>query len=274
MNIDFGNIFSVLLNTLTKFLPILLCVVAFILFIYCVKNKIHVKWFTFFKKSFRPKRGNFGLYVYCGAQGKGKTFSLIEYLLDNKDHIEIFSNINGLQHLTYTYYIGFNGLIEIKHKLDNNELDYDTNKQLVIIYDEIFTELQKKSRLNKEVLDFLCQMRKRKIIFLTTAQYWPEIPIEFRRFCRYQIQCNMIPVLWFGILIKKFHDAEQMKWDMQENEFVAPLISTTITKTRKFVAESYDTFLRISSVVDYSSAPSIKARHESNEDEQEEIENL
>ena len=82
-------------------------------------------------------------------------------MLDNRNSIELFSNIKGIKNIDYTYYTGFDGLIEIKHKLDDGTLVYDHEKQLVIIYDEIFTELQRYSKLNKEVLDFLCQMRKR-----------------------------------------------------------------------------------------------------------------
>ena len=91
-------------------------------------------------------------------------------------------------------------------------------------------------------------MRKRKIIFLTTCQYWAELPITYRRFCRYQIDCNMFPVLWTGFLIKTFHDAELMKWSNDDQDFIAPITETTFTKCRKLVANSYDTFLRISSV--------------------------
>lgn len=90
-------------------------------------------------------------------------------------------------------------------------------------------------------------MRKRKIIFLTTAQEWAEIPLSFRRFCRYEVQCNMINFFGLGILIKRFGDAENMKWDEEAQEHVCPIVSTTITKCRKFIANSYDTFLRISS---------------------------
>lgn len=169
-------------------------------------------------------------------------------MLDNRNSIECFCNIKGIKNVDYTYYTGFSGLIDIKEKLDNGTLNYDSEKQLVIVYDEIFTELQKYSKLNKDVIDFLCQMRKRKIIFLTTAQEWAEIPLSFRRFCRYEIQCNMINIFGLGILIKRFGDAEQMKWDEELQEHICPVTETTITKCRKYIANSYDTFLRISSV--------------------------
>lgn len=218
-----------------------------ILLVLCIKLKVKIKFKTFLKRGFSPKRGDFGLYVYDGKQGKGKTYSLVEYLIDNRNSIEIFCNIKGITNVDYKYYTGFTQLIDIKNKLDNDTLIYDKEKQLVIVYDEIFTELQKNSKLNKDVIDFLCQMRKRKIIFLTTAQEWAEIPLTFRRFCRYEIQCNMLNIFGLGILIKRFGDAENMKWDELEQEHVCPIVSTTITKCRKFVANSYDTFLRISS---------------------------
>lgn len=220
--------------------------IIFVIICWCYKVKI--KWRTFFKRGFLPVRGDFGVYCYCGKQGTGKTYSVVEYLLDNRDHIEVFCNIADIDNLNYTYFTGFDGLIELKHKLDNDELIYDKKKQLVFVYDEIFTELQKQSKLNKEIIDFLCQMRKRKIIFLTTAQEWAEIPLSFRRFCRYEIDCKMYNFLFIGILLKHFRDAENMKWSDEEQEHVAPLVSNTITKTRKWISNSYNTFLRISSV--------------------------
>ena len=222
--------------------------IIIITIVFCIKYKVKIKWKTFLKRGFSPKRGNFGLYVYDGKQGKGKTYSLVEYLLDNRNSIEVFCNIKGIKNIDYFYYTGFKELVDIKHKLDNDTLIYDKEKQLVIVYDEIFTELTKKSDLNKEIIDFLCQMRKRKIIFLTTAQEWAEIPLSFRRFCRYEIQCNMINFLGLGILIKRFGDAEQMKWDEEQQEHTCPITETTITKCRKFISNSYDTFLRISSI--------------------------
>ena len=254
----------------------ILVIIGLILIFYCINNKVHVKVKTFLEKGFKPVRGAFGIYCYCGKQGKGKTYSLVEYLQDNKDNLIVFCNIANIIGIDYVHFTGFTELIKIKQILDYNYIDLsdlekyinklgfdekrtnkiikllidkkENKKQLVIVYDEIFTELQRYSRLNKDVLDFLCQMRKRQIIFLTTAQEWAEIPLTFRRFCRYEIDCNMIPLIFTGILIKTFKDAENMKWSDIDQEHIAPLLETTITHTRKKIADSYDTFLRISSV--------------------------
>jgi hypothetical protein len=235
-----------------------------ILIIYLIKNKIKIKLRTFKGKGFRPERGNFGLYVYAGKQGTGKTYSVVEYLLDNKRDIQVYCNIAGIDGINYYHFTGFKQLLELKEALDTNKLIYDKSKQLVFVYDEIFTELLKGDRLNKPVIDFLCQMRKRKIIFLTTCQEWAELPLSFRRFCRYEIDCNMRPFLWTGVLIKTFKDAENMKWDNEYQEHVAPLVETTITKCRKSIADSYNTFLRISSVELPGASTTHKGNYSSN----------
>lgn len=201
-----------------------------------------------FKKGFKPSRQNFGLYTYTGNQGKGKTYSLIEYMYDNKDNCIFFGNLKNLKipNLIYFYYDGFSGLVEIKQNLDKGLYDsYIKDKQIVFIFDELFTELQKTSRLGLQVQDFLCQLRKRKIIFLTTAQVWPEIPLYFRRLCRFQIDCNMFSFINTGFIIKKFNDAENMKWDNDLQEHVAPTLELSFSKVRKAVSNCYDTRERI-----------------------------
>jgi len=198
-----------------------------------ITQHIHIKVKTFFRRGFAPKRGKFGVYCYCGKQGRGKTYSVVEFLKDQID-IPIYSNIKSVTNVPYTYFNGFDELLKLRDKHD-----------CIIVYDEIFTALTKTSKINTDVLDFLSQMRKRRIIFLTTAQEWLEINITLRRYCRYQIECNMMNILGFGILIKRFYDAEQMKWSQLDNEYVAPLIETTISKCNLSVANSYDTFEQI-----------------------------
>lgn len=194
-----------------------------------------IKFKTFFKKGFAPKRGKFGVYCYCGKQGSGKTYSAVEFILNNSN-LPIFSNVSTIKGVKYTYFSGFDNLLKLRNQHD-----------CIIFYDEIFTALTKSSRINTDVLDFLSQMRKRRIIFITTAQEWLEINITLRRYCRYQIECQMLNILGLGVLVKRMYDAEQLKWSNDDNEYVAPLIETTISKCNLSVANSYDTFEQIKS---------------------------
>ena len=210
---------------------IILIVVLIIILIRFRHTKI--KWKTFFRKGFAPKRGKFGVYCYCGKQGSGKTYSAIEFLLNNSD-LPIYANISTIKGVEYTYFNGFDELLKLRDKTD-----------CIIVYDEIFTALTKSSKMSREVLDFLSQMRKRRIIFITTAQEWLEINITLRRYCRYQIECSMRNLFGLGVLTKHMYDAEQLKWSNEDNEYVAPLIETTISKCNLNVANSYDTFEQI-----------------------------
>ena len=194
-----------------------------------------IKFKTFLKKGFAPKRGKFGVYCYCGKQGQGKTYSAVEFILNNS-HMPIYSNVSTIKGVDYTYFNGFDNLLKLRNKTD-----------CIIFYDEIFTALTKSSKINQQVLDFLSQMRKRRIIFITTAQEWLEINITLRRYCRYQIECQMLNFFGLGILIKHFYDAEQLKWSNDDNEYIAPLLETTISKCNLDIANSYDTFEQIKS---------------------------
>ena len=183
-----------------------------IIILVIVFRHTRIKWKTFFHKGFAPKRGKFGVYCYCGKQGSGKTYSVVEFLLDNKD-IPIYSNIATLKGVKYKYFTGFDQLLQLRNKTD-----------CIIVYDEIFTALTKTSKINTDVLDFLSQMRKRRIIFITTAQEWLEINITLRRYCRFQIECQMLNLLGLGILVKRLYNAELLKWSNDDNEYIAPLI--------------------------------------------------
>ena len=208
-------------------------IILLFIIIYMITNHVHIKYKTFLQKGFFKTSKPYGVYCYCGKQGKGKTYSVVEFLLNNSNQ-EIFCNISSIKGLKYNYINGIDELLSLRNK---------TN--CIIVFDEIFTILQKGTKMNDDILDFLSQMRKREMIFITTAQEWLEINMTLRRYCRYQIECNMISIFGYPILFKKMYDAEKMKWSQEENEYIAPLISTTISHGLKKVILSYDTYEQI-----------------------------
>lgn len=112
----------------------------------------------------------------------------------------------------------------------------------IIFYDEIFTEISKGSKLGPQVLEFLAQMRKRQIVFITTCQEWLELPVTLRRFVRFHIPVRIISIFGLNLLIETYEDAEQMKWDNLENEYIAPVVATKISKLNKDITKLYDTW--------------------------------
>lgn len=216
-----------------KYLLILLLVIVVIVI---HTNHIRIKWKTFFHRGFKAMRGQFGIYCYTGKQGNFKTYSVVETLLTQFNDMRIYSNVTSIQGVEYTPIGDFDDLLSLRNEHD-----------CVIVFDEIFTALTRSSKITTEVLDFLSQMRKRRIILLTTAQEWLEISMTFRRYCRYRVDCQAYQLPWVTLVIKRFYDAENMHWSNDDNDYVAPLLETTISKTNLYVANSYDTFEQIHS---------------------------
>lgn len=221
----------------------------FLIPIYYFFKGYRIKFLSFLKKGVRMDTVPFGVYTYVGKQGSGKTYSCVSFLLDNFKDYEIYSNVRSIKGFNYTYFNGLDNLLKLKNK-----------KHIIIFYDEIFSLLTKNTKMTTDVLNFLSQMRKREIIFVTTAQEWLEINMTLRRYCRYKIDCRIKHFLGYNILIKSFCDAEQMKWSQIDNEYVCPLISCTISKINKYICDSYDTFEQIDKPHDFVFVENVERR--------------
>lgn len=211
-------------------------IVLILVISYLLINKVHIKIKTFFQKGYYKKESKFGVYCYVGKQGKGKTQAAYSFLRDNKDK-RIYANMKSIKGIHYKYFNGLDELLKLREE-----------SNCIIFYDEIFKIMTKGTKFNEDIMDFLSQMRKREIIFITTAQEWLEIPITLRRYCRFMIDCNIKSVLGYPIIIKRFGDAENMAWDNLQNEYVCPIIETVIEHGRKKVVYGYDTYEQIPSV--------------------------
>ena len=218
----------------------IICIICFFV-LYIWKNHLHIDFPTFFKKGFKKLDHKFGLFCYTGKQGTGKTYSAVKFCIGQKlenDYI-IITNVKSFNIFSDTIYMpDIMEIIKFCSSFEGNE------KNILIFFDEIFTVLEKGGALQKEVLSFLSQLRKRKIILVTTAQEWSEIHITFRRYVRFQISCNMkaLPITSMAIIVNQINDGDQIRWDNDSQDFIAPIIQTNIAKGNLSVIESYDTF--------------------------------
>lgn len=200
------------------------------------KNKIKIKWKTFFQKGFKREKNIWGVYCYCGKQGSSKTGNVISYLYENRDKV-IYANLTSIneEEIPYTYISGLEDLLELRKEHD-----------CIIFFDEIFTEITKHQKISKDVMDFLSQMRKRRIIFITTCQEWRLLPLDFRLYVRYQINCSMFSLPFFGACsLKNIIDGDNIKWSDEEQDFVGALIENTVSHCVKKVYDLYDTYEQI-----------------------------
>ena len=186
------------------------------------------------------------VFVIVVNNGKGKTYSSIKFCIDRKLATDcvIYTNVTSFNMFSDTIFItDINELIDTVISYCDS-LPADTQPNIIIFFDEIFTILEKGTKINKKILSFISQLRKRKIILVTTAQEWLEINVTFRRYVRFQIDCNMVslPILNTAFLINAVNDGEQLKWSQEENEYIAPRIQTNISKGNLAIINAYDTF--------------------------------
>lgn len=184
--------------------------------------------------------------------GTGKTYSAVKFCIDRKlaNNSIIITNVLSFNIFSDTIFItDINDLIDYVIDYCDN-LSSDEQPNIIIFFDEIFTILEKGTKINSKILSFISQLRKRKIILITTAQEWLEINITFRRYVRFQIDCRMVslPVTNTAFLVNSINDGEQLKWSNEDNEYIAPRIQTKISKGNLSVIDSYDTFETITTL--------------------------
>lgn len=221
---------------------ILFIILLVCLYIYISRLKLHIDWKSLFKRGFSKQDNKFGLYTYTGHQGDGKTYSAIKFVINMKckeDYI-VVTNIHSFKAFTDTIYI--DDIIELINFI---KVNHDKNgKKYIILFDEIFTILMRGQAVNTEILSFLAQLRKRGLIFVTTAQEWSEIPLTFRKFCRFQVSCKMfsVPLLNRAFLLNRINDGYNARWNNDLQDFEAPLLQTNFSKGNLHIIEIYDTF--------------------------------
>lgn len=220
---------------MVMFILIIGGLIVFLNIVTIIQEKISFDVKSFFAKTMPLDRGIFGVYCFTGKQGSGKTYSTTKFILNNySTHPKLYSNIT-LRGVVYT------PIRDVEHLLS---LRFE--KDCVIVFDEIFTIMQKDTRMGREIMEFLAQQRKMKNIMITTAQEWLELPLTYRRFVRIQISCETKPLGRFGGILKEiYHDAYNMYYDNLVGEYVAPTIDTKFSKYERRVMMSYNTDERI-----------------------------
>lgn len=172
---------------------ILLLFVFSKLFRFCVTH-IHlisyygVKDFIFniiFSKG--AKYNEYGIDMYIGNFGKGKTLSMVRraYQLKKvfKDNLIIISNIH-LKNIDYIPLVNFQQLIDLE--------EIEETKGYLVLIDEVSSVLSHRNYANFpiELIGLLCQQRKRHIKILCTSQKFFMVDKIFRAITNRVIDCD------------------------------------------------------------------------------------
>lgn len=168
----------------------------------------HKKWRNF---------SCFGIDMYIGMFGKGKTLSMVHTarrLYKNYgDSLVFYSNFK-LEDIPYVPLVNFNQLVDLGEEMPEGIQGY------VVLIDEISSVLSHRNYANfpLELIGLLCQQRKKHVYIMCSAQRFFMVDKIWRSITTNVIDCNK----FWRFEHNSFYDA----WDY-ENAMNASLIKRT-----------------------------------------------
>lgn len=140
----------------------------------------------------------YGLTIFCGRQGGGKTISMVEYLDKMKDRFpdcKIITNFNYIrQDMPFVDWRQFievrNGLDGVIFAIDELQNEYNSNKW------QDFPE---------EILSTVTQQRKQRIKIVATSQVFTRVVKQLREQCYEVVECKTFLGRWTR---QKCYDAD------------------------------------------------------------------
>lgn len=171
-------------------LYLILVIVTIVIVSKVVQSKLIIRFDTLFRKGFKITQDKYRSLLFLSeSSGDGKTYSCIDYISEIVKHSnkKVITNVYSYYNNNKSFVIYNDNFYDIIDKFNKGIY----TKDYVIFYDEIFTLLEK-GKLNRSILSFLSQLRKRGIYLVTTAQEWLEINVTFRRYVRYQVSCKIL----------------------------------------------------------------------------------
>lgn len=253
----FFQLFQLLLILFSPFFAFILVLISFILFhffyqFFIEKKRLKKRVSTYVERSFSkkifldfPKRfvsdlyernpndfTGYGLWLYCGFQGTGKTLSVVHDLMKYK---KMFPHLKIRTNMDYKYQ---DGEITCGDDLLNN--NNGTFGQIEVI-DEIqswYSSLQSKN-FPPHLIEEICQQRKQRKMIIGTAQVYSRVAKPLREVCAYVV----CPKTYFGCLTVCRVTKPQF-WNEEKQEFTKFIRSYFFVHSDE-IRNAYDTYKKI-----------------------------
>lgn len=119
---------------------IILIAIFCVFMLFIIKNHVRVDFASFFRKGFKKLDSKFGLFCYTGKQGKGKTYSAVNFCIKQKlaNDYRIITNVKSFNAFKDTIYVdNIQDIIRYCTQFKDND------ENVLIFFDEIFTVLEK-----------------------------------------------------------------------------------------------------------------------------------
>lgn len=174
----------------------------------------------------------YGLWLYCGFQGTGKTLSVVYDLMRYQ---KMFPKLKVRTNMEYKYQ---DGEITCGDDLLNN--NNGTYGQIEVI-DEIqswYSSLQSKD-FPPHLLEEICQQRKQRKMIMGTCQVYSRVAKPLREVCAYVV----CPKTYFGC-ITVCRVTKPQYWNEEKQEFTKFLRSYFFVHNSE-IRNAYDTYKKI-----------------------------
>lgn len=145
--------------------------------------------YRYFRYKEYKKFNEFGITMFCGMFGKGKTLSMVNKansLYDRYgDSLVFYSNFK-LNGIPYIPLVNFNQLVDLGKDMPDSVQGY------VVLIDEISSVLSHRNFANfpLELIGLLCQQRKRHVVIYCSAQRYFMVDKIFRSITNYVVDCS------------------------------------------------------------------------------------
>jgi hypothetical protein len=183
--------------------------------------------------------GEYGLTMFCGRQGGGKTVSLVEYLERMRlkyPRCEIYTNF-GYENQTAS--------LEGWQML----LDRRSDSGVIFAIDEIHSEFSSNAWKDfpVELLREISQQRKQQVKIVATAQKYKDVAVQLRRQCFNVVECRTVGGRW---TFQRCFDAEDYDSYVESNATAERKFKVPRKWRRNFVQTDalrglYDTYEKI-----------------------------
>lgn len=225
---------------------LLLAIVVFVLirlYPFFLKMLVFLRW-RFIDLRWRVKQGRrffreYGLTMYCGRQGAGKTVSMVEYLEQMRvkyPGCKIYTNLK-YEHET--------------EPLNGWEMLLNTRDPAGVIFaiDEVHAEFSSNAWKDfpPELLREISQQRKQRVKIIASAQAYKDVVIQLRRQCFDVVECRTLGERW---TFQRCFDAEDYNSYVDSNATADRKFKFKRKWRRSFVQsdhlrELYDTYAKV-----------------------------
>jgi ATP-dependent Clp protease ATP-binding subunit ClpX len=141
-------------------------------------------WTKDIKNRDKTKFSPFGLYMFCGKQGAGKTMGLV-YTLER--YRKLYPEAKIYSNMRYQYETA--PLTSLNDLLDKSL--YNGEKGTIFVLDELQNEFScaNSKDFPETLLNLITMQRKQKIVILATSQVFTRVAKPLREQCFYVIDC-------------------------------------------------------------------------------------